>query len=40
MKFNSLFLIFSLIAIAKFDNVKTEESVYVLEDSNAANFIS
>jgi protein disulfide-isomerase A1 len=35
-----LFLIFSLFAIAKFDTVKQEESVYVLEDSNAANFIS
>lgn len=40
MKFNKLLILFCIAVIAKFDSVKQEESVYVLEDSNAAKFIS
>lgn len=40
MKFNKLFILLSvLVSFAKFDNVKTKDSVYVLEDSNADKFI-
>lgn len=39
MKFNSIILLLGLIAIAK-SEVKVEEDVYVLEDSNASKFIA
>lgn len=40
MKFARLLIIFNFLLLSKLEEFKQEESVYVLEDSNAQNFIS